>query len=104
MDCNRVVIVMIFIISHIYSTVLSIEVKVKVLVTQLCPTLCDSMEPTRLFYPWGFSRQEYWSGLPCPPPGDHPDPDIEPKSLTSPALAGRFYTTSTIWEALNHPH
>jgi len=52
----------------------------------------------------GFSRQEYWSGLPCPPPGDHPDPDIEPKSLTSPALAGRFYTTSTIWEALNHPH
>ena len=32
-----------------------------------------------------FSRQEYWSGLPCPPPGDHPDPGIEPRSLMSPA-------------------
>ena len=35
----------------------------------------------------GFSRQEYWSGLPCPPPGDLPNPGIEPTSLTSPALA-----------------
>ena len=53
MDCNRVVIVMIFIISHIYSTVLSIEVKVKVLVSQLCPTLCDHrQQPTRLPCPW----------------------------------------------------
>ena len=43
----------------------------------------------------GFSRQEYWSGLPCPAPGDLPDPGIEPTSLTSPALAGRFFTTST---------
>ena len=41
----------------------------------------------------GFSRQEYWSGLPCPPPGDLPDPGIEPASLTSPALAGGFFTT-----------
>ena len=47
----------------------------------------------------GFSRQEYWSGLPCPPPGDLPDPWSEPVSLTSPALAGRFFTTSTAWEA-----
>ena len=36
--------------------------------------------PTRLFYPWGFSRQEYWSGLPCPPPGDLPNPRIKPRS------------------------
>ena len=43
----------------------------------------------------GFSRQEYWSGLPCPPPGDLPDPGIEPASLTSPALAGVFFTAST---------
>ena len=35
-----------------------------------------------------FSRQEYWSGLPCPPPWDLPDPGIEPVSLMSPALAG----------------
>ena len=47
-----------------------------------------------------FSREEYWSGLPGPPPGDLPNPGIEPRSLTSPALAGRFFTTSAIWEAL----
>ena len=41
----------------------------------------------------GFSRQEYWSGLPCPPPGDLSDPGIEPMSLASPALAGRFFAT-----------
>ena len=49
----------------------------------------------------GFSRQEYWSELPCPPPGDLPDPGIEPTSLASPALAGRFFTTSTTWELPN---
>ena len=38
----------------------------------------------------GFFRQEYWSGLPCPPPGDLPEPGIKPASLMSPALAGRF--------------
>ena len=41
----------------------------------------------------GFSRQEYWSGLPRPPPGDLPNPGIEPMSLMSPALAGGFFTT-----------
>ena len=41
----------------------------------------------------GFSRQEYWRGLPCPPPGDLPDPRIKPVSLAFPALAGRFFTT-----------
>ena len=40
-----------------------------------------------------FSRQEYWSGLPCSPPGPLPNPGIEPTSLASPALAGRFFTT-----------
>ena len=42
----------------------------------------------------GFSRQEHWSGLPCPSPGDLPDPGIEPVSLMSSALAGMFFTTS----------
>ena len=49
----------------------------------------------------GFSRQEYWSGLPCPPAEDLPDPGIEPAFLKSPALAGRFFfflTTSATWE------
>ena len=49
----------------------------------------------------GFSRQEYWSGLPCHPPGDLPDPGVKPTSLTSPALASEFFTTSATWEALN---
>ena len=46
-------------------------------------------EPARLCLSMGFSRQEYWSGLPCPPPGDLPNPGIEP---VFPALAGRFFT------------
>ena len=47
----------------------------------------------------GFSRQEYWNGLPFPPPGALPDSGIKPTSFMSPALAGRFFTTSTTWEA-----
>ena len=47
----------------------------------------------------GFSKQEYWSGLPCPPPGDLPNPGIELTSLMSPALAGWFFTTTATWEA-----
>ena len=46
----------------------------------------------------GLSRQEHWNRLPFPPPGDLPDPGIEPKSLASPALVGRFFTT----ESINH--
>ena len=42
----------------------------------------------------GFSRQEYWNGLPCPPSGHLPNPGIEPASLMSPALASGFFTTS----------
>jgi len=41
----------------------------------------------------GFSRQEFWSGLPFPPPGDLPDPGIKPTPPASPALADRFFTT-----------
>ena len=42
----------------------------------------------------GFSRQEHWSRLPCPPPGDLPNPGIKPASLTSPVLAGSFFTST----------
>ena len=42
-----------------------------------------SLRPVRLLCPWGFCRQEYWSGLPFPPPGDLPNPGIKP---LSPAL------------------
>ena len=47
----------------------------------------------------GFSRQEYWSGLLGPPPGDLPNPEIKLKSLMPPALAGGFLTVSTTWKA-----
>ena len=47
----------------------------------------------------GFSRQKYWSGLPCHPPGNLPNPGTELASHTSPALAGSFFTTSATWEA-----
>ena len=58
------------------------------LVTQSYPTLCDPMDsrtrgpPTRLLCPWGFSRQKYWTGLPCPLPGNIPNPGIKPRSPT----------------------
>ena len=54
------------------------------LVTQSCLTLCDphGLQPIRLLCPWGFSRQEYQSGLPYPPPGDLPNPGIKPRSST----------------------
>ena len=47
------------------------------------------------------SRQEYWSGLMFPPPGDLPNPAIEPASLMSPELAGGFFTSSATWEVLS---
>ena len=46
-----------------------------------------------------FFRQEHWSRAPGLPPGDLPDPGIEPTSLLSPAFAGRFFTTRATWEA-----
>ena len=69
-------------------------------VTQSCPTLRYPMDCSLP----GSSVHEtlqakYWSGLPCPPPGDLPDPGIEPTSLMSPELAGSFFTTSTTWES-----
>ena len=66
--------------------------KVKVLIAQLCLTLCKSMDCTcQALLPMEFSRQEYWNGLPLPSPGDLPNPGIEPRSL---ALQTH---SSTIW-------
>ena len=64
----------------------------------------DSLQPyglllSRLFCPWRFSRQEYWSGLPCTAPEDLLNSEITRKSLMFPALAGVFFTTSATWEA-----
>ena len=63
---------------------------------QLCATLWTVACQAPLSV--GFSREEYWSGLPCLPPGDLPNPGIEPSVFTSPAQGGRFFTTSTTWE------
>ena len=65
---------------------------------QLCVTLwtVSCQAPLSI----GFSRQEYWSGLPCPTSGDLPNPGIKPVSLMSPGLATGFFTSSAIWEAL----
>ena len=76
----------------------------------LCYAVLSLFSPVRLFATlWTvahvaplsveFSRQEYWSGLLCPPPGDILNPGMEPASLTSPALAGRFVSTNASWEA-----
>ena len=63
-------------------------------------TLCDPWAVSRPApMSMDFFRQEYWSGLPFPPPGLLPDPGIEPMSLMSPALSGRFFTTRTTWAA-----
>ena len=57
---------------------------------RLCdPTYCTHQAPL----PMGFSMQEYWSGLPCPPPGDLPDPGIK-------AASGMFFISSATWVAL----
>ena len=68
---------------------------------QSCPTLCDPMDYIACQAPLsvGFSRQEYWNGLPFPTPGDPPDSGIGPVSLISFALAGIIFTTNATWEA-----
>ena len=61
------------------------------LVSKSCLTLCNPVDwAQQAPLSVGFSRQEYWSGLPFPPPGDLPDSGIE---AVSPALVGRFFTT-----------
>ena len=65
-----------------------------------CLTVCNRMDhspPGSCVH--GILQARYWSGLPCPPPGDPSDPAIEPVSPMSPALVGGFFTTSAAWEA-----
>ena len=66
------------------------------LAAQSCPTLYNLRTVARQApLSMGFSRKDYWSVWPFPPPGDRPDPGIEPESPTSSALASEFSTTST---------
>ena len=73
---------------YIYTCMLSHFSHVLLFVTT-CTVACQA--PLSM----GFSRQEYWSVLPCPHPGDLPGPGIEPVSLMSPELVGGFFNTST---------
>ena len=65
---------------------------------QVCATLWTAAPQAPLAM--GSSRQEHWGGLPCPPPGDLPDPGMDPVSLESPALAGGFFTSAPPGEPL----
>ena len=70
-----------------------------------CASVCMPSRAWLFETPWSvatqaplsmeFSRQEHCHGLPCPPPGNLPNPGVEPMSLVSPALAGRFFTTAS---------
>ena len=66
-----------------------------------CVQLCVTLWPVahQALLSMGFSRQEYWSGLPRPSPGDLPNPGMEPMPHVSLALAGGFFTTNATREA-----
>ena len=72
---------------------LKLHMNVCVSVAQSCPTLCDAVDCSRQApLSVGFSRQEYRSGLPCPPPGDLPDPGIKPSFDCLQCMRCRFFT------------
>ena len=70
-----------------------------------CVQLCATPWTVAIQSPlsMGFSRKEYRSGLPCPPPGDLPNPGIKPGSLMTPALAARFFIASATGEVQKEP-
>ena len=71
---------------------------------QSCLTLCDPVDsspPASSVH--GIPQQEHWSGLPCPPPRDIPDPGIKPPLLMSPASAGRFFTIRATFTGMGFP-
>ena len=78
---------------------------IAVQVCSVASVMSDSLQPrepqpTKILCPWGFSSEKHWSGFSCPPSEDLHDPEIETTSLTSPAVAREFFTTSAIWKAL----
>ena len=68
-----------------------------------CVQLCVNIRTAALQAPlsMGFSRQEYWSGLPWPPSGNLPNPENEPVSHVEPALEGRLFTPRATWDVLD---
>ena len=101
-------------VAHLQTSKQEISVVTSRILGYLLYSMLSHFSRVRLFVtPWtialqvcltiGFSRQEYWSGLLYPPPGDLPDSGTEPTFLTSPALAGRFFTASTTWQDFRSP-
>ena len=84
------------------------QVYSKVMCVCVCTLMCSLSHVHLLEILWAppssssveFPRQEYWSGLPFPPPGNLLNPEAEPKSLASPTFPGGFFTTGATWEAL----
>ena len=84
-------------VSKIYSLYLCAVLSCSVMSDSLQP---HGLKPTRLLYLWGFFKQEYWSGLPWPPPGDLPNPGVKPRSpalwadslLTEPREAQEYWS------------
>ena len=91
---QQVLVDYLFYIQQLLLLLLSRFSRVRIFATQ--QTVAHKAPPSM-----GFSRCEYWSGLPCPPPGDLPDPGFEPASLVSPALAGGFFTSSATIIVIN---
>ena len=89
--------------SHVAGSISTVRFGPQCVCVCVCPTLCNPMDysPHQTPLSMEFSRQEYWSGLPFPSSGHLPDSGIEPTSPASPALSGRFFTTSASWEALS---
>ena len=86
--------------ANLYVFIWRIFVVLRVCILSHFSTLCDLWSIVcEAPLPTGFSRQGYWSGFLFPSPGDAPDAGIEPTTLMSPGLAGRFLTTSITWEA-----
>ena len=86
--------------SHIANEIPCISACVHAKWLQSCMTVCDGVDCSLTGSSvHGILRQEYWSLLSFPSPEDLPDPGIESACLMFPALAGRFFTSSTTWEA-----
>ena len=97
-------------VHQVFSPVAFLGVGSRVLAPSMCVCVdVHSIVSDSFAIPWtvvhqaplsiGLPRQEYWSGLPSPSPGDLPDPGIEPVSLASPASAGGSFTTRATWDA-----
>ena len=100
-------------VAYIQPIVFSCYSNSEININTMCMHACRLFSHVQLFTPlWtaahqaplsmGFSRQEYWSGLPCSSPGNLPDRRIKPASLAFPASAGRFFTTRTTCKVHKH--